>query len=121
MKNIFKAIGWTFLNFILQFAVMLPFGIAYVANGITDDTILNQKISENTFIFTIISNAIIVAIALLACKIKKKRVSEEWKLFTRSPKNYFFSCIKVSAKSSSSNILQTAFARASTSISLRSS
>lgn len=93
MKNIFKAIGWTILNFILQFAIMLPFSISYVASGITDDAILNQKISENTFIFTIISNAVIVAIALLSCKIKKRKVSDEWKLSTRSPKNYVFPCI----------------------------
>ena len=93
MKNIFKAIGWTILNFILQFVVMLPFSIAYVASGITDNAILNQKISENTFTFTIISNAIIVAIALLACKIKKKKVKEEWKLFARPTKNYIIPCI----------------------------
>lgn len=93
MKSIFKAIGWTILNFILQFAVMLPFSIAYVASGITDDAILNQKISENTFLFTIISNTVIIAIAFLASKIKKKKVIEEWKLFTRSPKNYILPCI----------------------------
>lgn len=79
MKQILKCIGWVALNFILQLAVQIALTIPAAASGMNSAE-LNNYITDNIMMMTLISNIVFIGIILLTALIKKEKIIEKWRI-----------------------------------------
>lgn len=93
MKNILKSAGWILLTFFLQTAMFIILLLIYAAVHSADSEKTTEQAMNIVYLATIISDIIIVAIALMICKAKGLNPVSEWKLYKLPPNAYIVPCV----------------------------
>ena len=84
MKGIWKAVAYFVLYFgvtmILQMLLSIVFMAIGVANGLNEESLIMEFAYNNILGMTVISGILTVGVLYLVFKLRKKQVTQEWKL-----------------------------------------